>query len=127
MENKAEILDCLRMARDLISDEEAWTQNAEFRDERGRACCIDDAVKCCAIGATDMAMERLHDKSPGSYSIHLDCQADRELARTIAQVDASLSQLSVWDVVPNFNDTHSHAEVLELFDKTIVRLQESDD
>lgn len=98
------VLDLLRAARERISAPERWTQGRSARDATGFGVVSTDpsAVCWCAFGAV------------------LACPSDSLSA------GAALSALD--DEAPGgsasaFNDTATHAEVLDLFDRTIARLE----
>jgi hypothetical protein len=98
-------LETLKAARQLISDPAKWTQGAQSRDKLGHpyAFDTDKAVCWCALGA----IERV----AGRYS------SERFEAST------KLRSISPKGLVIDFNDTHTHAEVLALFDAAIAELE----
>lgn len=91
----------LRKARALIEKPENWTQREVARDARGKPIWNprDERVcKRCTLGAVDAVAE--------SY--------EQALAmRTVLWEACSMS-------ITDFNDTHTHAEVLSLFDRAIA-------
>lgn len=104
MTTTAEIL---QKARDLISDEKNWTQEEFARDEQGMwTGPLDDNAKCfCAIGA----VARVSRIDPDDYfpGEKLMQQAAFEMCGTYS--------------IASFNDSRTHAEVLDLFDRAIKR------
>lgn len=100
-------VDILRSARDLISDEKRWTQSAEARDDRGSEIrALSPKATCfCAIGAIAKASEYVH------FSNEINA---RDLLR---------KQLGGGHTIVSFNDTHTHAEVLAVFDRAISRAE----
>jgi hypothetical protein len=87
-------------ARDLISDPKRWTKSTYARRQDGSPCSAlnAEAVCFCAVGAIARA-------------------TDGHFEPTVALVK-QLKMLCGGDVI-DFNDSHSHAEVLALFDKAI--------
>lgn len=101
----AELQSALRGVRDLITDPSRWTTRAGARDAEGYPTywMDPDATCWCALGAIA--------KTIGDRSAIADA-ATHYLARFAS---------------PNlvkFNDTHTHAEVLALFDRAIAALGE---
>ncbi|MDP9590618.1 UNVERIFIED_ORG: hypothetical protein J2W19_003182 [Shinella zoogloeoides] len=94
-------LETLQNARELISDQKRWTQKAFARDASGNVVDSDDkaAVCFCAAGAITKAANNLHVAVRARHAF-------REVARQ-----------SVLD----FNDSHTHAEVLAVFDLAIEK------
>lgn len=88
-------------ARQKITPPQCWTQGAASRDATGKQAMIGDvAVSWCLIGAVREV----------SYSGELD-SADDAIAMMREAAQGS---------VADFNDTHTHQEVLALFDKAIA-------
>lgn len=98
-------LEIFKAARKRIEKEENWTQNASAKDEKGLVCRFDSAVKFCALGAL-WAEEEL---SGVTYKEDLNGKVLRDLIGG--------SSMAMW------NDTHTHAEVLALYDKAIAKLE----
>lgn len=94
----------LQKARDLISDEKNWTQDAFARDEHGLSVMATDkrAVCFCSRGA-------LYNVTGGAWSGAYD-----HLLGLVSEDQDCLG-------LAHFNDTHTHAEVLDLFDRAIKR------
>ena len=105
MPMNSETLKVLEKARALIADEAHWCRGAFAVDEHGNKVGALEAAACawCASGATIRA-------SNASEAGH---RARVQLAMQIGSPS-----------VANFNDIHSHAEVLALFDRVIARLRE---
>jgi hypothetical protein len=98
-------LDVLKAARALISDPARWTQNVMARDADGGQYtfgCAPQTVSWCALGALQ----------------HITGKAS-----TNGALDALDTQLPIYITIDYFNDTHTHAEVLALFDAAIARLE----
>lgn len=91
----------LREARELISLPEHWTQGHSARDETGSFCSPRSSrARCwCAMGA----LERCGQFRPGVL------WSARDLLRVL--IDTCVSA---------YNDHHTHAEVLALFDRAIA-------
>jgi hypothetical protein len=96
-------VDQLRAARALISDPAKWTQGTIARDWTGKGTTADavDAFCWCAVGALE--------------KVASNAQPFRALKWAMP---------SGYRSIVSFNDTHTHAEVLALFDKAIGTLVE---
>ncbi len=98
----AEIKKILVAARAKIADPKHWTQNQYARDANG--CMVqpeaDNACQWCAAGAIISAV--------------WDGKTDLYDARKILEHYAN-SRLTI------YNDTHSHEDVLALFDRALRR------
>lgn len=108
----------LEKARNLIYHQSRWTKNTMARDANGGD--VDDtsprATCWCSLGAVNRAAYELTD----SYSWmarDIEASAAKEALRY------TLHALHGDDRIAVFNDTHTHAEVLNLFDETINRLK----
>ena len=88
-------------ARALIDTPEKWTQFESARNINGVGCHprSPDAVCFCTLGAIDRA-----------------CQDDLNDYKALQTLQ------SIVGMVANFNDSHTHAEVLAAFDEAIARL-----
>ncbi|MCZ7496292.1 hypothetical protein O8B39_17465 [Agrobacterium rhizogenes] len=94
----------LKEARALIADEKNWTQGAFARDANGRSERIDRAICFCSIGAiAKVARTNLGSPVPAPVLKALGVTAHCRLAQ--------------------FNDSHTHPEVLALFDRAIARAE----
>lgn len=97
----------LRKARELIADSTRWTKGAFARDEYGYPCSADDpyARVYCAIGAIEhFACAEVHTKDS------MECwYAELTLQEFVGDNQS----------VTEFNDSHTHAEVLAVFDRAI--------
>lgn len=102
-----EAVSLLRRARARIEDPVCWTQGCSARSAKGREVLARsmEAMSWCAIGA--MQAEQL------DVDVYFD-----GLAALRSQVNTSM-QL--------FNDSHSHAEVLAVFDAAIESLRVRED
>jgi hypothetical protein len=101
----------LQQARALISDPARWTQEEYARNADGIKAYVwhADARAWCAIGAV---------RRVASDNDSAVLAGQRALAQPIETVE-----LESEEAVTNFNDTHTHAEVLALFDAAIARLE----
>lgn len=95
-------LETLKAARELISDPKRWTQKTSARDSKGRPTFADEeeAVCWCAIGALS--------------------HVNREKLITCCGVLESVMPVGI----ATFNDSHTHEEVLALFDKAILMVSQ---
>jgi hypothetical protein len=99
-------LETLKAARQLITDPAKWTQEAFARNKLGQIVEPDfgDATCFCALGAIQH-FTKYTGMSPAD--VLLD--------------NLSLSKFGM--CIDVFNDTHTHAEVLALFDAAIAELE----
>ena len=101
-------LETLKAARQLISDPAKWTQGEFARDATGYAVrpINDDCVCFCALGAI-AHVDKTHKLRGSAAEKYLSklCEKSRNISIGI------------------FNDTHTHAEVLALFDAAIAELE----
>ena len=106
IEATSDINDLLIAARWRISKIWNWTQGCSARDYKGRAVSLFDAnASCfCATGIVD---------SVAMYT-HLSYSVDPALRILRSAIPAR-----EYCTVPTYNDEHSHAEVLALFDRAI--------
>jgi hypothetical protein len=97
---KKALLHPLIHARRILSSGKQWTTRAFARDAQGRSVMPrDPSAACfCAYGAIWLASPRLF--APDRAPLHV------------------LGQLTIDDLL-SFNDSHTHAEVLALFDAHI--------
>lgn len=93
-------LEHLKAVRELLSDESHWTQGEAARSEDGRAVSPQEKEACswCLIGAAIKVAEEGSDAH---------------------QILRALKEAGSIKYVHHFNDSHSHAEVLQLLDKAI--------
>lgn len=112
MNRAADTIKILREARNIIADKKNWTKGAFARDANGRKVpeTSSYATCFCSIGAVRKARETLKIKYDMGGVPYI------ELNKTI---DPEYKHLSV----ATFNDSHSHHEVLWMFDATIQRLE----
>jgi len=100
-----DVLSALMAARMLISDGESWTQGTYAKDKSGIGAITTSEHACswCAYGAVLAVIGQ---------------------AMPWPKVGCAVYELSVTanDLITRFNDTHTHAEVLDAFDATIERL-----
>jgi hypothetical protein len=101
-------LEILKAARQTLTDPNAWTREAFAKDAKGIRVQPDsaEAVCWCSAGAL-----RKHDSVRNGTAIN-------ELGKTVFAIHGTYS-------IPTFNDARrtTHAEVLHVFDMTIVRLE----
>lgn len=95
-------IEVLRAARELISDSARWTKGTSARDINGQKCEISRGVSWCALGAADKF-------SAGRGA------AGAALHAALASMPGNELRM-----VTSYNDSHTHAEVLALFDRAIA-------
>jgi hypothetical protein len=95
-----QILSIYKAARAKISDEKNWTQNAYARNTQGDIVSYSssEAVCFCALGAL-------------------------KSIRSLEFDDIQLLEEECNYSIEEFNDTHTHAEILAAFDRAIVKLE----
>jgi hypothetical protein len=96
-------LEIIKGARELISDPERWGQGWYAHDKKGDWAdfASDSACRWCAMGAIR--------KQANSGD-------DRDCLHLYRLLSGNFS-------LNRFNDTHTHAEVIALFDAAIARLE----
>jgi hypothetical protein len=94
--------------RDLLADESRWCQRAIAVDEAGHqvACHSEKAVRFCLLGAC----RRVYGTEDAIW------QSRKKICEALGLTDMSSLGLGL----ARFNDTHSHAEVLDLVTKAGV-------
>jgi hypothetical protein len=104
------MLDKIKEARKIIEDPSRWTKGTLARDATGAITRVfaDDAASFCAVGAIART----------GVSCQLQVDIGREFFPHI--------QRRGYCKISGFNDSHSHEEVLELFDEVIRRLESCD-
>ncbi len=98
-------LDVLKAARERISDPSRWCQQ---RLRIWSYWTRNEAVAWCAVGAVLDSAEEMTPTGPLA-------------SRAMAALSAKVAPMSL----PYFNDTHSHVEVLALFDRAIAAEEQS--
>ncbi|NTJ67561.1 hypothetical protein G6M50_06255 [Agrobacterium rhizogenes] len=103
-------VEILKKARELLSDEKRWTKGFYAVDIDGYAAHVDgnEACQFCAIGAIARVSGMTGAEAEGSKSAEMLAKA--------AGIDRGCH-------VPSFNDDHTHAEILDLFDCAIARAE----
>lgn len=105
-EEKKTVVQILKDARALIADEKNWTQRVFARNSRGlEVSALSSEASCfCTVGALGRFTNGM---AIGSSAYLL-------LKREVGQNYIAVS---------DFNDTHTHAEVIALFDHAIARAE----
>jgi len=100
-----DVLEILIEARALIEGPARWTQGCFARNQSWYPVSVNegDASCWCSIGALR--------------------RVNRGLSPTVIEAESLLDRCSGGDMV-KFNDTSSHAEVLEVFDAAIERARD---
>ena len=101
----------LKDARTLLSDPKNWTRDEFARDYTAKPTLVnsESAVCFCTMGA----VERVSNVSRAG-----------DVIRDLYQTLICDPYFSGYSNIAQFNDRTSHTKVLELFDKTIVRLEQ---
>lgn len=92
------ITEILIKAKALIADPNYWTKGTYFRDRKDNECGINMACKFCSIGA-------VHKVAP--Y-----CLGNGALTALANSINGP-------EPLYLYNDTHTHAEVMAVWDKAI--------
>lgn len=110
-------LDVLQAVRDRLREPQDWTQGAWARDNFGKPVGVFHlgAVCWCLDGALGLACESFVGRD----------SAVRELARTNSMLVDDYTDASLLAWVRRWNDDpdRTHAEVIDLIDRTMARLQ----
>lgn len=115
-------LDVLRGARERISSEDHWLQGtyARVSGEGAETAARSPSATCwCSIGAIMAAAGDGFD--PKAQLPDASLTAGDEALNTLRLVLADMGQPIA---VAGYNDSHSHAEVMALFDAAIERLED---
>lgn len=110
------VLSLLRAGREIISDPAKWTQGWYFKSKDGFELHSDDreAFSCfCSVGALIFAANEDYAKLESP----IVQQARRKLDYEAKRIDGGRSNAI------RFNDNHTHAEVLNLWDKVIAKME----
>jgi hypothetical protein len=103
--------DVLRSARNLITEPSKWTQNHFAKDENGNALLdgyAQQAVCWCSIGA----LEKVVGGCVPSYD---------KPSQLLMKAGAILTGCQKYNFsISAYNDSHTHQEVLNLFDTAIA-------
>lgn len=104
-------LEILTAARELITDPAHWTQEVYAKNAKGRQVSplSRSAVCFCSVGALDRIVSR---RSKSDWGVEAFNALVNELVKKGHQG------------IAGFNDTHTHAEVLALFDAAIAAERE---
>ena len=119
----------LEHARELIEDPNDWTQNcdARLRGKTRNICCAasnPNASIFTAYGAIIKGVLIWADNDVTSdLDYFLDCLLLAAHALAVTATIKSHTRISTRDALRNWNNTHTHDEVLEAFDQTILVLE----
>lgn len=106
------MLEILKAARELLNDEERWTQKSFAKDIHGFpvAAGSSDAVCFCMMGA----LAKVSESNTIVSAVYLNESAQSAL---------SILEWTIEGHIPTFNDEHTHAEVLIKFDEAIAKAE----
>lgn len=113
-------LEILIEARELISVPERWTQGDYARDREGKGLIDHPSIKpvCyCTLGACT-AIEELHNIHEGGLD------PSRAIMSILLKALDNLVEKPT--TIDDYNDTHTHEEILTLFDKAIEIAKEEE-
>lgn len=107
-------IEILSKAKDLISDPAKWTTGASYRDAKGRDVSYSAKVcSFCAIGAINAIAN-----PTASVRIWPEQEEAFTLLQRVIVANSDDGYISA------FNDNHTHAEVLAMFDLAIKNAKE---
>lgn len=120
-------LEILRKGREIIGNRERWTVSHLFAKTvvdhtfgmtKVVACDISEAEKFCTMGclfrAGALNTRGFYDLAERRATASAEFQAIEELCKTLGVPRRDL---------PYWNDTNDHKDVVDLFDRTIARLE----
>lgn len=102
-------VEILRHARELIADPADWGQWLAVMERGARRRCAGQAIELAALGAIQ-GMEAL----AFGFFCHA---AEVDIANALDNFDEAIEAVSDW------NDSHTHAEVLAVFDRAIALVE----
>jgi len=113
--SKQQLLEDLTAAKALIENPENWIQDELSQDSEGRKVAVTDtnATCFCSMGAF---VHYLHGK-PQAHERDLPVVAALDEASVKVSGDADMN-------IVTFNDTHSHAEVMAVWNNAIFTAKE---
>lgn len=114
-------LQLLVKARELIAKPENWTQECLSRDQTGETCSPEEPVATCwcSLGALTHVVRTLpQPKSDTNY--RLRASDNYGLAHQL------LADACPGGSVVKWNDSHTHPEVLDLWDQVIERTKQQE-
>lgn len=111
--HKRTVLSTLKKALRLISRKESWHQGSYAGDKDGFECSLESksAKRFCALGAVARQCE-------GGYVSNL-------FDDTVDELLIDLRKTGSMCGVATYNDSHTHNDVVKLFEKTIKRLEKT--
>ena len=116
--------DILVKARELISDEDHWIQGEYGKDAEGLSIVeqnrLKDATCFCAMGAILRATQLIQEDDFITVPSKVWEELNWKGRRVHSEFRRTYSNFRGIDPLITFNDTHSHKEVLELFDAMIA-------
>lgn len=109
----------LEHARFLITHPEHWTQGAYARDKNGLwvFSWAPEAHCLCSLGALRAAAGHLSDAFVADFEVYEEAALLQEAAKQLGYGGPTDTA--------HFNDNHTHAEVLAMFDKAIELSKEA--
>lgn len=115
MTTQHKISDLLKQAKQVIADEENWTQRVLARNAENYMVAVDSAAACkfCSIGAILKVIYPLYTETyvrDTKYALLRNCLLDTGYSGSLG----------------SYNDTHTHAQVMQMWDKAI-QLVEADE
>lgn len=110
IENQIKVVATLKSGKAKIADPKNWTTDEYARDKNGRdvSCTSAEATCFCSVGALANVMN-VH--SEHENRVQWEC---------IKQLNAC----SDGDTIYDYNDSHTHAEVMEVWDRAIQKAED---
>ena len=118
-----ELIRVLKESRQLVAKPENWTQQTmaqnEFKDDVFPTDV--NAICFCALGAITKVLNLNLD----SVKFTMNLEEQEQLLYIRRLVTQQLEEDIRDEYLTEFNDNHTHTEVLNAFDKTIARLEKA--
>jgi hypothetical protein len=113
LQSKANVLRILKEARALIADPADWVQGMFWADRYKNPTSMSEAECYCSAGALRKVMGLLINYSNADFS-----------SPALTLYTELIHGISVEGDIINYNDTHTHEEVLKVWDEKIATLEE---
>jgi hypothetical protein len=113
-EVEVEVLELLEAGRKIISEPRAWTQHAFARNARGHQVPsgFSEATCWCSVGVLNVACNSVISKVRRQGFIFEYMEDARSVLDAFAE-----------GCIAEYNDTHTHEEVMSLWDKAIISVR----
>jgi hypothetical protein len=109
-------LEILKAGRAVIADPTRWTQGVWVRDAQGVSLDDDVMSEAAACFCSDGALYR-------AVGYAASNAAPAEYGSAYHELNVTVNELEGISDIIGYNDSHTHAEVLAVWDATIARLE----